>query len=204
MFTGIVTAVGRVTRVQPARGNGRRTEAGGISLTVGAPYKGVRRGESIAVSGACLTVEGVVAGGFTVHIVETTLARTLFREYEKGRRVNLERALKAADRLGGHWVQGHVDGVAVVEGAARRGDALVYDLRVPPAVGAVAIAQGSITADGVSLTINALPGPGLVQVALVPHTRRHTTLGELKEGDRVHVEGDVLAKYVKALCPSAP
>ncbi|HEX9610977.1 MAG TPA: riboflavin synthase [Gemmatimonadales bacterium] len=203
MFTGIVTAVGRVAAVQRATGNGQRRAAGGVTLSIRAPYRGVRRGESVAVNGACLTVEGVVAGGFTVHIVETTLDRTLFGEYEKGRRVNLERALRAADRLGGHWVQGHVDGVAVVQGAERRGDALVYDLRVPPAVHEVAVSQGSITADGVSLTINALPGPGLVQVSLVPHTRRHTTLGELKEGDRVHVEGDVLAKYVKALCPSA-
>lgn len=204
MFTGIVSAVGRVTAVKRETGNGKRRATGGLSLTMRAPFRGLRRGESIAVNGACLTVERVVSGGFTVHVVETTLARTLFGEYEKGRRVNLERAVRASDRLGGHIVQGHVDGVGVVERAERRGDALVYRLRVPPAVRAVALPQGSVTVDGVSLTVNALPGPDTIEISLVPHTRRHTTLGELREGDRVHVEGDVLAKYVRALCRSAP
>jgi riboflavin synthase len=208
MFTGIVTTVGRVGGVERATRNAQRGNGAGLTLTIRAPFKGLKPGESIAVNGACLTVERVVAGGFTVHVVETTLGRTLFGEYGKGRRVNLERAVRAMDRLGGHIVQGHVDGVGVVERVAREGragdDALVYDLRVPRAVRDVAIPQGSITVDGVSLTVNGLPGADLVQVSLVPYTRRHTTLGELKDGDRVHVEGDVLAKYVKALCPSAP
>jgi riboflavin synthase len=201
MFTGIVTAVGRVTDVQRATGNGQRRAGGGVNLTIRAAYRGLKRGESIAVNGACLTVERVGRGWFAVTAVETTLRRTLFGEYQRGRRVNLERSVRAADRLGGHIVQGHVDGVGVVERATREGDALVFDLRVPRAVREVAIPQGSITVDGVSLTINALPGPELVQVALVPYTRRHTTLGEMQARDRVHVEGDVLAKYVKALCP---
>src|SRR5439155_1766522 len=119
MFTGIVSAVGRVQRVT---GNGKR--GAGITLTFRAPYRGVRKGESIAVNGACLTVERVVKGGFTVHVVQTTAGRTLFDEYAPGRRVNLERALRATDRLGGHFVQGHVDGVATVERVAERGDAL--------------------------------------------------------------------------------
>jgi riboflavin synthase len=205
MFTGIVSAVGRIAAMQrPTANGGRGTSDGGRVFRISAPYRGLKRGESVAVNGACLTVDRVVAGGFTVHVVETTLGRTLFGEYERGRRVNLERAVRAADRLGGHLVQGHVDAVAVVERVERHGDALVYDLRVPPAVRELAVPQGSITVDGVSLTINALPGSGLIQVSLVPHTRRHTTLGELQDGDRVHVEGDVLAKYVKALCHSAP
>jgi len=164
----------------------------------------LKKGESIAVNGACLTVERVATSGFTVHVIETTEGRTLFGEYVTGRKVNLERALRAADRVGGHIVQGHVDGVAVVERADRRGDAWVYDLRVPREVRDSSIPQGSITLDGVSLTINALPGPDLVQVALIPFTRRRTTLGNLRVGDRVHVEGDVLGKYVRYLCRSTP
>jgi riboflavin synthase len=191
MFTGIVSAVGRVGAV---------SHNGGLALTIRAPYKGLKRGESIAVNGACLTVERVVQGGFKVHVIETTEARTLFGEYEAGRRVNLERALRAADRLGGHFVQGHVDGVAVVERVAREGDAWIYDLRVPRAVREISIPHGAISVDGVSLTINDLPGPDSVQIALIPFTREHTTLATLRVGDRVHVEGDVLGKYVRQLC----
>jgi len=163
----------------------------------------VKQGESIAVNGACLTVERAVKGGFSVHVVETTEGRTLFGEYATGRRVNLERALRATDRLGGHIVQGHVDGVAVVQRVERRGDAWVYDLRVPDAVRQVSIPHGAITVDGVSLTVNDLPGVELVQVSLIPFTREHTTLGTLGVGDRVHVEGDVLGKYVRQLCSIA-
>jgi len=195
MFTGIVTAVGRVGAV---------SRNGGLTLTIRAPYKGLKKGESVAVSGACLTVERVVRGGFTVHVIETTEGRTLLGEYAPGRRVNLERAVRAADRLGGHIVQGHVDGVAVVERAEVRGDAWLCDLRVPAAVREVSIPHGSITVDGVSMTINALPAPELVQISLIPFTRAHTTLGALQTGDRVHVEGDVLGKYVRQLCRSEP
>lgn len=197
MFTGIVTAVGRVAQV-------KRDGAPDLTLKIRAPYKGLRRGESIAVNGACLTVERVVPGGFTVHVVETTRGRTLLGEYAAGRRVNLERAVRAADRLGGHIVQGHVDGVAMVERAEQLGDAWVYDLRVPRAVREASIPQGSITVDGVSLTINALSGPELVEISLVPFTRAHTTLGALQVGDRVHVEADCLGKYVRYLCRSEP
>jgi riboflavin synthase len=199
MFTGIVSAIGRIDRVVRTTENGKRSTPG-LTLTIRAPYKGIKRGESLAVNGACLTVERVVKGGFTVHVVETTEGRTLFGEYAAGRPVNLERALRAADRLGGHFVQGHVDGVAVVERAARRGDAWLYDLRVPPQVREVSVPRGAITVDGVSLTINELPGDGLVQISLIPFTREQTTLGALRAGDRVHVEADVLAKYVRQLC----
>src|SRR5438132_9394916 len=201
MFTGIVSAVGTVAKASRETGNGKRET--GLTLTIRAPFKGLKKGESIAVNGACLTVERVVKRGFTVHVIETTAGRTLFGEYVSGRKVNLERALRAADRLGGHIVQGHVDGVAVVERADRRGDAWVYDLRVPSAVRDSSIPQGSITVDGVSLTINDLPGKNLVQISLIPFTREHTTLGTLGVGDRVHVEGDVLGKYVRQLCSIA-
>jgi riboflavin synthase len=163
----------------------------------------VKKGESIAVNGACLTVERVVKGAFTVHAVQTTLSRTLIAEWKKGRAVNLERALRATDRLGGHFVQGHVDGVGTVDKVATNGDALLVDVRVPAEVAETTILHGAITIDGVSLTVNALPRPGVVQVSLVPFTREHTTLGKLSSGDRVHVEADVLGKYVRQLCRSA-
>jgi len=201
MFTGIVSAVGRVAKATREPGNGKRET--GLALTIRAPYKGLKKGESVAVNGACLTVERVVKGGFTVHVVETTEGRTLFGEYGTGRRVNLERAVRATDRLGGHLVQGHVDGVAVVERAEQRGDAWVYDLRVPDAVREISIPHGAITVDGVSLTINDLPGRDRVQISLIPFTREHTTLATLRAGDRVHVEGDVLGKYVRQLCSIA-
>jgi len=201
MFTGIVSAVGRVTKATRETGNGERET--GLTLTIRAPFKGLKPGESVAVNGACLTVERVVKGAFSVHVVETTQGRTLFGEYAAGRAVNLERALRATDRLGGHIVQGHVDGVAAVQRVEQRGDAWVYDLRVPDAVRQVSIPHGAITVDGVSLTVNDLPGVDVVQVSLIPFTREHTTLGALGVGDRVHVEGDVLGKYVRQLCSTA-
>jgi riboflavin synthase len=193
MFTGIVDAVGRIDAVHVNNG---------VELRVKASYKGVKKGESIAVNGACLTVEKVLKGGaFTVHAVQTTLGRTLIGEWKKGRSVNLERAMRLSDRLGGHIVQGHVDGVGTVERVAELDDALVVDVRLPREVTETTVLHGSITLDGVGLTVNALTPLG-VQVSLVPFTREHTTLGGVQTGDRVHVEADVLGKYVRQLCRS--
>jgi len=194
MFTGIVDSVGRLDAV---------TLNNGVELRIKASYKGVKKGESIAVNGACLTVERVLKGGFTVHAVATTLDRTLIGEWQKGRAVNLERALRAGDRFGGHFVQGHVDGVGTVEGVAEVDDAMLVDIRVPPEVAETTVLHGAVTVDGVSLTVNALAEDSIVQVSLVPFTREHTTLGKLASGDRVHVEADVLGKYVRQLCRSA-
>jgi len=171
-------------------------------VRIRAPYRGLKKGESIAVNGACLTVEKVMKGGFTVHAVQTTLGRTLIGDWQKGRAVNLERALRAADLLGGHIVQGHVDGVGTVERVVAQGDALLLDVRLPPEIAETTILHGSITVDGVSLTVNALPSELVMQVSLVPFTREHTTLGTLEQGDQVHVEADVLGKYVRQLCRS--
>jgi len=193
MFTGIVDSLGRVDSV--ALNNG-------AELRIKAPYRGLKKGESVAVNGACLTIERVVRGGFTVHAVETTLGRTLIGEWKKGQPVNLERALRVSDRLGGHFVQGHVDGLGSVERVASQGDALVIDIWMPAEVAETTVLHGSITVDGVSLTVNAIPRPGVMQVSLVPFTRTHTTLGQLAAGDRVHVEADVLGKYVRQLCRS--
>ena len=190
MFTGIVTAVGTILRIEPA--------TGGLDLAIESPWAGVEEGESIAVAGACLTVTRSGDGWFEAHTVSTTLARTRFAELTAGDGVNLERAVLAASRLGGHLVQGHVDAVGTVVRVAQEGDARVIDLRVPEEVEQVSIPLGSITVDGVSLTVNGMPGHGIIQVSLVPYTLEHTTLGSLRAGDRVHLEGDVIGKYVFA------
>ena len=193
MFTGIVEAVGRLAAVR---------QNNGAELRITAPFRAVKKGESIAVNGACLTVERVVKGGFTVHAVGTTLGRTLIGQWHEGQAVNLERALRASDRLGGHFVQGHVDGVGEVVRVVEANDALLVDVRVPPEVAEITVLHGSISLDGVSLTVNEMTS-SIIQVSLVPFTREHTTLGKLKQSDRVHVEADVLGKYVRQLCRSA-
>lgn len=191
MFTGIVTACGTVAGVER---DGDR-----LGLTIEAPFADVVEGESVAVNGACLTVVAAGDGWFRVEAVATTRARTRFSEMAEGERVNLERALIVGDRFGGHLVQGHVDGVAQVLGVLPQNDAVLLNLAVPEDVVATTVLQGAITVDGVSLTINALPRPGVVQVALIPYTREHTTLGDLAEGARVHVEADVIGKYLRQL-----
>ncbi|HEX6598622.1 MAG TPA: riboflavin synthase [Gemmatimonadaceae bacterium] len=191
MFTGLVDDVGVVERVE-------RTEAG-RTLRIASRYTGLSIGESIAVNGACLTVLEHGPGWFAVAAVVTTLGRTTIGEWEAGRRVNLERAMRLGDRLGGHLVQGHVDGVAEVEQALRADDALLVDIRLPADLEPLMVLHGSVAVDGVSLTVNALPSPGILQVSLIDHTARHTTLGALRAGDAVHVEADMVGKYVRQL-----
>jgi len=188
MFTGIITAIGEVRR--------RSSTETGLELTIACPYGGLTPGESIAVNGACLTVQKTGDGDFTAHIIQTSLDRTDFTTYDVGRKLNLERAVRAGDRLGGHLVQGHVDGVGTVERVAQGGDARLLDLRVPPAVANASVPLGSITVDGVSLTVNAIPAPGVIQISLIPFTLQHTTLGQRRPGDRVHLEADTIGKYV--------
>jgi riboflavin synthase len=191
MFTGLVDDVGVVERVE-------RTEAG-RELRVASRYTGLTTGESIAVNGACLTVREHGAGWFTVAAIVTTLDRTTIGSWDVGRRVNLERALRLGDRLGGHMVQGHVDGVGTVERVHRRDDALLVDLRLPDDLESLMVPHGSVTIDGVSLTVNALPAPGILQLSLIEYTWMHTTLGALRAGDAVHVEADMIGKYVRQL-----
>ena len=191
MFTGIVTDIGVVR----AAGH----SAGGLELTIECGYADLIEGESVAVDGACLTVAAVAERGFTAHVVRTSLDRTRFGELRPGDRVNLERALRVGDRLGGHLVQGHVDGVGTVLGLESREDARLLDLAVPPEVASVSVPLGSITVDGVCLTVNAVPAPGTIQISLIPFTLEHTTLADRRPGDRVHLEADTVGKYVRAL-----
>jgi riboflavin synthase len=191
MFTGIITDVGTVQRA-------RRT-AGGLELAIACSFSDLELGESVAVDGACLTVQAIQPGGFTVHVVHTSLERTRLGDYAEGRRVNLERALRMSDRLGGHLVQGHVDGVGEVVQVVQQQDARLLDIEAPEEVARVSVPLGSITVDGVSLTVNAIPGPRVIQISLIPFTLQHTTLGERRAGDRVHLEADTIGKYVAGL-----
>jgi riboflavin synthase len=191
VFTGLIDDVGRIEAVS-------RTAAG-LELRISCRYDDLVEGESIAVNGACLTVLAHGNGWFTVGAITTTLSRTTIGSWDVGRRVNLERALRAGDRLGGHFVQGHVDGVARVTAVAVDGDAQIVDLALPAGLAELMVQHGSLAVDGVSLTVNDLSTPGSVQLSLIDYTLQHTTLGTLVPGDQVHVEADMLGKYVHRL-----
>ncbi len=195
MFTGLVDDVGLIERVE-------ETDAG-REFRIRSRYTGLVEGESIACDGVCLTVRdfGATDDGswFTVAAVVTTLGRTALGRWDAGRRVNLERAMRAGDRLGGHLVQGHVDGVGTVRTVERAGDAWLIDVDVPAEIDPLLVPHGSITIDGVSLTVNALPAPGVLQLSIIEYTHRHTTLGLRQPGDPVHVEADMIGKHVQRL-----
>ena len=192
MFTGLVDDVGTIEEAATTPDAGR-------VLRVRCGYADLAPGESVAVNGACLTVRELGDGWFTVAAVVTTLGRTTIGDWGAGTRVNLERALAAGDRLGGHMVLGHVDGVARVVRLRQDGDALLVNLALPPGLAELMVPHGSLTVDGVSLTVNALPAWDVVQLSLIEYTLRHTTLGALAVGDRVHIEADVIGKYVRQL-----
>jgi len=191
VFTGLIDDVGTITSVA-------ETPAG-RELRIACRYDDLQPGESIAVNGACLTVLQHGPGWFTVAAIATTLERTSLGDWGVGRRVNLERALRVGDRLGGHFVQGHVDGVGEVHAVRQVGDARLVDLALPAGLADLMVQHGSVAVDGVSLTVNQLPAPGILQVSLIDYTMRHTTLGTLVAGDQVHVEADMLGKYVQRL-----
>jgi len=195
MFTGIVEEVGEVVDV--------RHTAEVVVLTVRGPLvvTGTGHGDSIAVNGVCLTVtdpDGPRGETFTVELVPETLARTSLSQVVPGTRVNLERAVAAGGRLGGHIVQGHVDGVATLVSRApgERSDTVCFTL--PPQLARYVVTKGSIAVDGVSLTVAAVRPEGF-GVALIPTTLAHTTLGGRRPGDTVNLEVDVVAKYVERL-----
>jgi riboflavin synthase len=190
MFTGLIEQIGEVESV-------RQSDAG-RNLRIRARYDDLAAGESIALNGACLTVREFGPGWFEVAAVTTTLERTTIADWSPGRKINLERALRAGDRLGGHIVQGHVDCVAVVAERDVSGSALLIDLSIPASIERLFVLHGSITVDGVSLTVNDLK-PRRVQLSLIDYTIRHTTLGDLRPGNKVHVEADVIAKHVLRL-----
>ena len=191
MFTGIVSDVGTIERVTAT--------SAGRDLRIRCRYDDLADGESIAVNGACLTVREHGEGWFSAAAVVTTLGRTTIGDWREGQRVNLERALRLGDRLGGHMVQGHVDGVGRVVRAVRDRDALLIDVELPAGMAELVVPHGSVAVDGVSLTVNALPSPDVLQLSVIEYTARHTTLGALRAGDGVQLEADMIGKHVRRL-----
>jgi riboflavin synthase len=190
MFTGLIERVGVIEAV-------KRTDAG-VELRIASEYADLIQGESIAINGVCLTVLDFGEKWFTVAAMIMTIGRTTVSDWTAGTRVNLERAMRADSRLGGHLVQGHVDGVASVDKVESQGDATLVDITLPGGLSETLVLHGSVALDGVSLTVNALQGDKL-QVALIDYTLRHTALADVSAGDRVNVETDVIGKYVQRL-----
>ncbi|HEX7119645.1 MAG TPA: riboflavin synthase [Longimicrobiales bacterium] len=190
MFTGIVEEVGTVRRVARVD-NGVR-----LAIAAARVLEDLSPGDSVALDGVCQTVVSLDETGFEVVAIGTTLSRTTLGEFEPGRAVNLERALAFGGRIGGHLVQGHVDGVGEVVALERRGEHRLIDIRLPDEVAEVTVLHGSITVNGVSMTVNALPGRDVAQIAVIPYTWEHTTLSALAVGRRVNLEGDLLGRFV--------
>ena len=190
LFTGIIESVGRVAAVAE--------EDNGRALAIAAPFAGeLVPGQSVAVDGACLTVCSLTGGTFNVQIGVSTLERTVAARYDAGAAVNLERAVKVGDRLDGHLVQGHVDGLAIFLGARTRGETRFLEFALPEEILATTIPQGSIALNGVSLTVNGLHGGERCEVAIIPYTWDHTNFHALAPGDPVNVEGDLIGRYVR-------
>lgn len=190
MFTGLVDDVGTVEQVA--------TTDAGVELRIKCSYQDLSDGESISVSGVCLTVREHGSGWFTTAAMVMTMSRTSIGAWREGTQVNLERAMRADSRFGGHIVQGHVDGVGTAGRVERKEDAVLVDVDLPEGLAQTLVLHGSVTIDGVSLTVNALEGAKL-QVALIEYTLRHTALRNLREGDKVNVETDVIGKFVQKL-----
>ena len=199
MFTGIVQKVGQVIGVRP----GSNSDAG-AHLVIDSGFTSVVLGESIAVNGVCLTVtEASSRGELFFFVSAETLKRSNLATVKKDSRVNLERALRAEDRLSGHLMQGHVDGQGTLARILDHGESHEARFEVPNELARYCVEKGSVALDGVSLTINAIASgasSSILSIMLIPHTWEHTNLSNLKVGDRVNVEVDVMAKYVEKLC----
>lgn len=192
MFTGIVEELGELTELRALDGAAR------LSIRGGTVAEGTRHGDSIAVNGVCLTVAGIDGDVFTADVMKETLDRTALGSLAPGARVNLERAVRADQRLGGHIVQGHVDGTGVVAGREPAEHWETVRFTLPPGLARYVVEKGSIAVDGVSLTVAALHDDGF-SVGLIPTTLGLTTLGLRRPGDLVNLEVDVIAKYVERL-----
>jgi riboflavin synthase len=192
MFTGLVLGLGTIFE--------KRAAGGGMIFGLETDFEltDPEEGESIAVNGACLTARDIAGNRFLVDVSPESLSRTGLGSLTVGSRVNLERALRLSDRLGGHIVSGHIDGMAVVEEKRIAGDFWLFRFSLDPALMRYVIEKGSITINGVSLTVNSC-GHGEFSVSIIPHTLTVTTLGDLKQGDKVNIEVDIIGKYVEKL-----
>ncbi len=197
MFTGIITDLGRVRAV--GGGNTDRR----IEIDTAYDTGDIIPGASLCCSGVCLTVTDRGPGWFAVQASAETMGRTTVGQWKAGTPINLERALRAGDELGGHLVFGHVDGMAQVSGESEDGDSLRLVLEAPEGLERLLAAKGSVALDGVSLTVNDVDG-GRVGVNVIPHTRANTTLGLLRQGQAVNMEIDMLARYVARLMDRNP
>ncbi|MFB2667927.1 riboflavin synthase subunit alpha [Shewanella xiamenensis] len=193
MFTGIIEAVGTLRKLERKGDDIRLTVASGkLDLS------DVRLGDSIATNGVCLTVVQQLADGYVADVSAETVSLTGFANYKVGTKVNLEKAVTPTTRLGGHMVSGHVDGIAIVEQRLVRGQAIEFWLAAPTELARYIAHKGSITIDGVSLTVNEVDGHRF-RLTVVPHTAGETTLVDLKAGDKVNIEVDLIARYLERL-----
>lgn len=190
MFTGIIEGLGAIAAIRPS-GQGRR-------LTVDADFElsGSKIGDSISVSGACLTAVRIAGRRFDADVSPETTAKTTFGAARVGERVNLERAMRLSDRIDGHLVSGHIDGPGVIESREAVGNVLVVTISVPEELARFMIVKGSVAVDGISLTINTLES-GRFSVCIIPHTAGLTTVGFKPKGERVNIEADMIGKYVE-------
>jgi len=195
MFTGIITDLGRVRRLRRGAAAGN-----GCELTIATAYaiEDIPLGASIACSGPCLTVVAVEPGAFTVQASAETLARTTLGEWEEGALVNLERALRLGDELGGHLVSGHVDGVARLVDRRPEGDSIRFTIEAPPELMRYIAPKGSVALDGISLTVNEIEA-SCFGVNIIPYTLAHTSLGEAGPRQHMNLEIDTIARYVARL-----
>lgn len=191
MFTGLIEEVGTIARTE-------RTGDGGMRLEVYAPDFGrdMAIGDSVAVDGACLTVVSFIRGAFLADLSEETVTRTTLGRLRTGDKVNLERAMRLSDRLGGHLVSGHVDGIGQFTGKLPTGNSSTYTFKPPVDVLPYIAEKGSVAVAGVSLTVSRVV-PGGFEAAVIPHTENNTTLHTLKPGDSLNFEADMIAKYVR-------
>ncbi len=193
MFTGIIEAVGRIERIEPRNGDWRLTVS-----TSKLDMSDVAIGDSIATSGVCLTAIELGSDHYVADVSAETLAVTTFKDKTTGSAVNLEKALRLQDRLGGHLVSGHVDGIGIVKTITPEARSWRYQIEAPLALARYIAAKGSITVDGISLTVNRVEGT-VFDVNIVPHTRQETTMQYLTVGDRVNLEVDLIARYLERL-----
>ncbi|HEX6065795.1 MAG TPA: riboflavin synthase [Longimicrobiales bacterium] len=190
MFTGLIEEVGRLAAVEP-------TERG-LRLTINAErvLEGMQLGDSISVDGVCQTVVALTDHSFCVEAMAPTLARTTLGGLQPRQRLNLERAMTLASRLGGHLVQGHVDGVGTVREVRRAGEHVLVDIEMPEYVADVTVLHGSVAVNGISMTVNELPADDVLQIAVIPHTWEHTNLSDVQRGSALNLEGDMIGKFV--------
>lgn len=197
MFTGIIEEIGIVGRVVPG------STCGEIFIRAEKVLEGTETGDSVAVNGVCLTVTSLSSGGFTADVMPETLRRSNLGALSPGSPVNLERAMPAGGRFGGHIVSGHIDSTGVIKSMTREGNAVLVCIEAGRDVLSLVVEKGSIAIDGISLTVAAL-GKDDLTVSVIPHTGSETTLLGKRLGDRVNLENDIIGKYVKRLMQTSP